>query len=196
MRLEAVQLENERIRLEPHNKSHVDHIWPHASAPDIWRYMPTSLRSKDDVHALIDDSQRIATSGNGVRFAIFEKQSGDFAGSTSYMNVDLQHLRVEIGFTWLVQKWRRTFVNTEVKLMLLEHAFESLGCIRVEFKTDALNRQSREALKRIGAVEEGTLRNHMIMPDGRYRHSVYFSILESEWSAVKRRLRSFLEKPS
>jgi N-acetyltransferase len=113
-------------------------------------------------------------------------------GSTSYPNLDPQHRRLEIGGTWITPAWQRSAVNTEAKYLQLSHAFDTLGCIRVEFKTDALNLKSRRALARIGAVEEGTLRNHMVMPDGRLRHSVYFSIVDSEWPTVKAHLERLM----
>jgi RimJ/RimL family protein N-acetyltransferase len=125
-------------------------------------------------------------------FALIEKSSGRAIGSTRYGNIDRTHYRVEIGWTWVAPAWQRSAVNTEAKYLLLQHAFETLGCIRVELKTDSLNEKSRVAILRIGAREEGTFRNHMITSSGRIRHSVYFSILDSEWPAVKSRLRTML----
>ncbi|MBP1601939.1 MAG: Acetyltransferase, family, partial [Acidobacteria bacterium] len=107
-------------------------------------------------------------------------------GSTRFANIDRANRRVEIGWTWVSPPWQRSFVNTEAKYLMLKHAFEVMRCIRVEFKTDSLNQRSRAALLRLGAKEEGTLRNHMITSTGRYRHSVYFSIIDSEWPDVKR----------
>ena len=113
-------------------------------------------------------------------------------GSTRYANIDRTHRRLEIGWTWVARIWQRTAINTETKYLLLKHAFETLGCIRVEFKTDSLNEQSRNALLRIGVKEEGIFRNHMITHSGRVRHSVYFSIIDSEWSDIKKRLEEKL----
>jgi RimJ/RimL family protein N-acetyltransferase len=127
-----------------------------------------------------------------VRFVTVAKAIGRVVGSTSYLNIDRQHRRVEIGGTWTTPAWQRSAINTEAKYLQLRHAFETLGCIRVEFKTDALNSKSRQALARIGATEEGTFRNHMIMPDGRIRHSVYFSITDDEWPRVKAHLEGLL----
>ena len=115
-------------------------------------------------------------------------------GSTRYGNVDLFNRRVEIGWTWVARPWQRSSVNTEAKLLLLEHAFERLGCNRVEFKTDSLNEQSRGALLGIGAKEEGILRNHMVTESGRLRHSVYYSVIRDEWPAVRDGLRARLER--
>jgi RimJ/RimL family protein N-acetyltransferase len=123
-----------------------------------------------------------------VRFATIATAIAEPVGSTSYLNIDRQHRRLEIGGTWITPAWQRSPINTEAKYLQLRHAFETLGCIRVEFKTDSLNTKSRQALTRIGAVEEGTFRNHMVMPGGRIRHSVYFSITSEDWPAVKAHL--------
>ena len=119
---------------------------------------------------------------------MIDKASGRIIGSTRYGNIDRVHHRVEIGWTWVARQWQRSAVNTEMKYLLLRHAFETLKCIRVELKTDSLNERSRAAILRIGAREEGTFRNHMITASGRIRHTVYFSILDSEWPDVKTRL--------
>jgi RimJ/RimL family protein N-acetyltransferase len=125
-------------------------------------------------------------------FAIVEKATGRAIGSTRYGNIDRTHHRVEIGWTWVAREWQRTAMNTEAKYLLLRHAFETLGCMRVELKTDSLNERSRAAILRIGAREEGTFRNHMITASGRIRHTVYFSIIDSEWPAVKVHLEARL----
>jgi RimJ/RimL family protein N-acetyltransferase len=130
--------------------------------------------------------------GTALPFTIFDKTSGKPAGSTRYGNIDKEHRRLEIGWTWIGKQWQRTPINTDTKLLLLTHAFEKLNCIRVEFKTDSLNERSRNALLRIGAKEEGVFRNHMITPSGRLRHSVYYSIIDSEWPEVKLLLQSKL----
>jgi RimJ/RimL family protein N-acetyltransferase len=128
--------------------------------------------------------------GVSLPFALIEKAGGKAIGSTRYGNIDRTHHRVEIGWTWIAPLWQRTAINTEAKYLLLKHAFEKLGCIRVELKTDSLNERSRAAILRIGAREEGTFRNHMITSTGRFRHTVYFSILDSEWPEVKSRLQA------
>ena len=130
--------------------------------------------------------------GVALPFAIVEKATGRVIGSTRYGNIDRGHHRVEIGWTWVARDWQRTAVNTEAKYLLLKHAFETLGCMRVEFKTDSLNERSRAAILRLGAREEGIFRNHMITASGRIRHTVYFSIIDSEWPVVKGRLEAKL----
>jgi RimJ/RimL family protein N-acetyltransferase len=126
--------------------------------------------------------------GTAVPFAVISRAAGRAIGSTRYANIDKANRRLEIGWTWYGRAFQRTAVNTETKYLLLQHAFETLGCIRVEFKTDVLNERSRRALLRIGAKEEGVFRRHMILADGRVRDTVYFSIIDSEWPAVKAQL--------
>jgi N-acetyltransferase len=127
-------------------------------------------------------------------FVVTHLESGRIAGATRYLNIMPHDRGLEIGGTWYGVDSQRTAVNTECKYLLLTHAFESLGCIRVQLKTDSRNERSQKAIERIGAKKEGILRNHMILPDGVIRHSVYYSILESEWGDVKKRLEGMLEK--
>lgn len=126
--------------------------------------------------------------GTALPFVIIEKTSGDVVGSTRFGNIDTQNRKAEIGWTWVTPSRQRTVVNTETKLLMLTHAFETWCCIRVEFKTDENNQRPRKAIARIGATKEGTLRNHMITQTGRFRNSVYFSIIEEEWPHVKSKL--------
>ena len=134
--------------------------------------------------------------GIAMPFATIHRGLGRPVGSTRYGNLDRVNHRVEIGWTWIGRSWQRTAVNTEAKFLMLRHAFEELGCIRVELKTDSLNERSRNAILRLGAKEEGIFRNHMITSSGRLRHSVYYSILDSEWPAVKKRLQEKLSPPA
>jgi RimJ/RimL family protein N-acetyltransferase len=127
-------------------------------------------------------------------FVTIEQSSGKAIGSTRFANIDGGHRRVEIGWTWVMRPWQRTPVNTEAKYLMLKHAFEALECFRVEFETDSLNEQSRLALHRIGAKEGGILRNHMMTYTGRVRHSVYYSIIDSEWPQVKASLEEKLSR--
>ena len=145
--------------------------------------------------AYIDTALEEQKRGVSLPFALIERATGRAIGSTRYGNIDRTHRRAEIGWTWVAREWQRTAVNTEAKYLLLRHAFETLGCIRVELKTDSLNERSRAAILRIGAQEEGIFRNHMITASGRIRHTVYFSIVDCEWPAVKARLESLLNSP-
>ena len=185
MEIKPVTLEGKHVRLEPVRLDHVAALWRIGAYEEIWRYMPYTVRSEDDMRIFIEAELRKQQAGFAFRFVTIVKPSEQLVGSTSYLNIDRQHRRLEIGGTWITPSWQRSAVNTEAKFLQLSHAFETLGCIRVEFKTDSLNVKSQQALVRIGAVEEGTFRNHMVMPDGRLRHSVYFSIVDGEWPSVK-----------
>jgi RimJ/RimL family protein N-acetyltransferase len=131
-------------------------------------------------------------SGTFLTWTTISQEEQKPVGSTGYLNIDRQNKKLEIGGTWVSPDWQRTAINTEAKYLQLRHAFDMLGCNRVEFKTDSLNSKSRAALLRIGAVEEGTMRNHIVMPDGRLRHSVYFSVIAEEWPGVRARLEEKL----
>jgi RimJ/RimL family protein N-acetyltransferase len=146
------------------------------------------VRTADDMAAYVELALKEQANGMSLPFAQIEKATGRLIGSTRYMNIDRVHHRVEIGCTWIGREWQRTAANTEAKYLLLRHAFETLGCMRVELKTDSLNDKSRAAILRIGAKEEGIFRNHMITSTGRIRHTVYFSVIDSEWPEVKSRL--------
>ncbi len=141
----------------------------------------------------IETSLELQSRGVALPFATIERATGKVVGSTRFANIERDHRRLEIGWTWIARPWQRTPINTEAKYLMLRHAFETLSCIRVEFKTDSLNNQSQVALERIGAKQEGVFRNHMITSSGRIRHSVYSSITDSEWPLVK---ASLVEKLS
>jgi RimJ/RimL family protein N-acetyltransferase len=185
MEITPVTLEGTHVRLEPVSQDHAAALWNIGAYEEIWRYIPYTIRSEEDMRTFIAAELHKQQAGLTLRFVTIATTTAQPVGSTSYMNIDRQHRRLEIGGTWITPAWQRSAVNTEAKYLQLSHAFETLGCIRVEFKTDSLNVKSRQALARIGAVQEGIFRNHMVMPDGRLRHSVYFSIVESEWPAVK-----------
>jgi RimJ/RimL family protein N-acetyltransferase len=148
--------------------------------------------SQEDFKTLVDKAFAEQERGESVVFATVERSSGRTVGSTRFMNIDRANRRVEIGSTWIAPAWQRTAVNTEAKYLMLRHAFETWGCVRVELKTDALNQKSRNAILRIGAKEEGRLRRHVVTWTGRIRDSVYFSILDDEWPGVKARLEEKL----
>ena len=135
-----------------------------------------------------------AAAGTEVPFVTVERASGRPIGSSRYMNIVPEHRRLEIGWSWVATTWQRGGANREAKLLMLGHAFEALGCHRVEFKTDSLNERSRRALLGVGATFEGIFRNHMVMPDDRLRHSAYYSVIDTEWPAVKARLNRGLDE--
>lgn len=192
MIVEPVTLEGRHVRLEPLAKAHLAGLAQVGLDEELWRWIPTPVRTQDEMAAYVEMALQEQERGVSLPFAILVKAKGRAVGSTRYGNIDRTHHRMEIGWTWVARDWQRTAINTEAKYLLLGHAFETLGCLRVELKTDSLNEKSRAAILRIGAKEEGIFRNHMITASGRIRHSVYFSIIESEWPAAKARLETML----
>ena len=184
MQIGPVTLDGQHVRLEPVSLAHVPALW-RAGAHYV-------MHSGDDMRAYVESELAKQQAGLVVRFTTVARAIAQPIGSTSYLNIDRHHRRVEIGGTWITPTWQRSAINTEAKYLQLRHAFETLGCIRVEFKTDSLNTKSRQALARIGATEEGTFRNHMVMPGGRIRHSVYFGITNDEWPRVKAHLEGLM----
>jgi RimJ/RimL family protein N-acetyltransferase len=185
-------LEGVHARLEPLAKAHLAELAQVGLDEELWRWIPTPVRTREEMAAYIEAALNEEERGVSLPFAIVDKAAGRAIGSTRYGNIDRTNHRVEIGWTWIAREWQRTAINTEAKYLLLRHAFESLGCMRVELKTDSLNERSRAAILRIGAREEGVFRNHMVTASGRIRHTVYFSIIDSEWPAVKARLEAKL----
>jgi len=185
-------LEGAVVRLEPLRRDHAELFWAVAqdALDEIFRWIPYSMKTREDFQRLVDKAFAEQERGESVVFATVERTSGRVAGSTRFMNIDRANRRVEIGSTWIAPAWQRTAVNTEAKYLMLRHAFETWQCVRVELKTDALNQKSRNAILRIGAKEEGTLRKHVVTWTGRIRDSVYFSILDTEWPEVKARLET------
>jgi RimJ/RimL family protein N-acetyltransferase len=194
MKIEPVTLEGRHVRLEPLSFVHHAALSEVGLDEDLWLWNPQPVRTPAEMLAYIEEALEGEARGTFLPFATIEKSSGRVVGSTRYGNIDLRHRRVEIGWTWIGRTWQRTAVNTEAKYLMLRHAFETLGCLRVEFKTDSLNERSRNAILRLGAKEEGIFRNHMTTSTGRIRHSVYFSIIDSEWPAVKAGLEEKLAR--
>src|SRR5687768_2780496 len=187
-------LEGDHVRLEPMSLDHLDQLCEVGFDQAIWRWGLTQIQTRADMEDYISAALKAQDEGTAIPFVTIEKSSGRVIGSTRYGNIDRENRRLEIGWTWITPGWQRTAINTEAKYLMLRHAFEDLGCIRVEFKTDSLNDQSRDALERIGAQEEGILRNHMIAYGGRLRHSVFFSIIDTEWPHVKANLEQKLAR--
>jgi RimJ/RimL family protein N-acetyltransferase len=187
-----VTLEGRHVRLEPLGMAHLEGLAEIGLDEELWRWIPTAVRTREEMAAYIETALKEQERGISLPFALVEPATRRAIGSTRYGNIDRTHHRVEIGWTWVGREWQRTAVNTEAKYLLLRHAFETLGCIRVELKTDSLNEKSRAAILRIGAREEGIFRNHMITASGRIRHSAYYSIVDAEWPAVKARLETML----
>lgn len=192
--VQPVVLEGAHVRLEPLTLDHARALTKAGADDDIWTWMPLQPRSHDDFARWIGDALRDRDEGHAMPFAIIERATNEPAGSTRYMQISPPNRRLEIGWTWLAPHVRRTAVNTECKYLLLRHAFETLGCLRVELKTDARNTRSRNAILRIGALEEGTFRKHQLTQHGVQRDTVYFSIIDDEWPAVKQRLEGMLAR--
>jgi N-acetyltransferase len=192
MIVEPTTLRGKVVRLEPLRIEHVGPLAHVGLDPSLWRWIPNPVATADDMRAYVLTALDEQKRGVSVPFAIIDQISGQVIGSTRYANIEPAHRRLEIGWTWITPSFQRTAANTEAKLLLLTHAFETLSAHRVELKTDALNERSREAILRIGAKEEGTFRKHMIMSTGRARDTVYFSIIDTEWPAVKAKMRARL----
>jgi N-acetyltransferase len=187
-------LEGSVVRLVPIRHDHAELFWEAAKddLENIFRWIPYPMRTVADFLLVVEKALEEQERGESVVFATIERSSEKVIGSTRFMNIDRVNRRVEIGSTWIAPAWQRTAINTEAKYLMLRHAFEVWQCIRVELKTDALNQKSRNAILRIGAKEEGTLRRHLITWTGRIRDSVCFSILDSEWPEAKARLEAML----
>jgi N-acetyltransferase len=194
VKVNSVTLSGRHVRLEPLTLEHTERMFVAAADPEIWRWTLTHIASLDDMRAYIDSAVAAQWDGTALPFATVDPATGEVIGSTRFGNIDMANRRVEIGWTWLRRDRQRTACNTEAKYLMLSHAFDVLGCIRVELKTDALNQQSRAAILRIGAVEEGILRSHMITATGRVRDSAMYSILDREWPAVRARLEARLSR--
>jgi len=195
MLVEPVTLRGKYVQLEPLSETHIPGLTLAGQDPSIWRYMLYGEVTSDEKMAdWVRDILSRKAAGTDQPFAVRQLESGRLAGATRYMEIRPAHRSLEIGGTWYGPEFQRTPVNTETKYLLLRHAFETLGCIRVQFKADSRNERSLKAIERIGAVREGLLRNHMIVDGGVYRHSIYFSILDREWPAVKLNLEEKLAR--
>jgi RimJ/RimL family protein N-acetyltransferase len=190
-----VTLTGQHVRLEPMTEAHIPALAEIGAGKEFWDFMVYGrMDNEEDMRGWVRDILSRAEKGTDVPFVAIHLESGRVAGATRYLNIMPNDKGLEVGGTWYGLDFQRTVVNTECKYLLLTNAFESLGCIRVQIKTDSLNLRSQKAIERIGAVKEGVLRNHMILPNGRIRHSVYYSILDSEWSDVKRKLEEMLAR--
>jgi RimJ/RimL family protein N-acetyltransferase len=193
--IEPVTLTGEVATLEPLALSHVPALAEAARDGELWRLwytgVPTAEGPEAYVRTALDWRERL----DAMPFVVRENRSGDVVGCTRYFNVDAVNRRLEIGHTWYAKRVQRTPLNTECKLMLLGHAFEKLGCIAVEIRTHWFNHASRAAIARLGAKQDGVLRNHAVTADGIKRDTVVFSIIDSEWPAVRHHLRFQLAKP-
>ncbi|MFN0011505.1 MAG: GNAT family N-acetyltransferase [Phycisphaerales bacterium] len=191
----VLQLPKGRVCLEPLGPQHAAGIVAAAPPEETWRLMPaprpTTVAAAQEI---IDKALAGQKAGTDLPFAVIDRLSGTLAGSTRYLDIQPGNRNLEIGWTWYAEAFQRTSINTECKLLLMTHAFETLGCVRVQLKTDGRNTRSQAAITRLGAVREGTLRKTRVCHDGYIRDTVYFSVLDSEWPAVKARLEGLLAK--
>ncbi|QJE73584.1 GNAT family N-acetyltransferase [Aerophototrophica crusticola] len=188
-------LTGRHVRLEPLRAEHAATLAEISADTDVFRWYPAPVRDRAGMEAWVALALAEQQQGKALPFVTVDVATAAIAGSTRFGAIDRANWRAEIGWTWLAPRFQRTPLNTEAKFLMLAHAFEGWGCTRVEFKTDHMNAKSRAALARIGAVEEGTFRNHMVRADGTLRHSVYFSITDREWAGVKARLLAMLDRP-
>ena len=195
MEVKPVVLTGKHVRLEPMTEAHIPALAEIGVGQNFWHFMLYGeMSSETNMGGWVMDILERARKGGDLPFVAVHLASGRVAGATRYLNIMAKDRGLEIGGTWYGPEFQRTAVNTECKYLLLSHAFETLGAIRVQLKTDSRNERSQKAIERIGGVREGTLRNHMILPDGNYRHSVFYSILDSEWPGVKAKLENMLTK--
>ncbi len=192
MGIESVTLEGRFVRLEPLSKVHIGDLCRAISDGELWKLLVAIVPHPDNIDKFLSDAHDAYETGSGLTFATIDKSANRVAGSTSFLRADFSNKRIEIGFTFLGKTWQKTRINTESKFLMLSHAFETMGFNRVEFRTDYLNSTSRRAILRLGAKEEGLLRNHMVMPNGRVRDSVIYSVIRNEWPGVRLHLSSKL----
>ena len=193
MDIQRITLTGKHVRLEPLDEKHIAGLAEIGRGHDFWKFMLYGeMKTEADFRYFVDDLLAREKKGTDLPFTVIHLATGRVAGSTRYLNIDRPNRGLEVGGTWYGPEFQRTAVNTECKYLLLTHAFETLKVIRAQIKTDSLNVRSQAAIERIGAVKEGVLRNHMITPDGRFRDSVFYSILDSEWAGVKKKLEEML----
>jgi RimJ/RimL family protein N-acetyltransferase len=189
-----VTLRGTHATLEPLGRDHAPAIMAAAADGELWQLWYTSVPAPGTTGEWMEIALQMRERHGALPFAVRDNASGDVVGSTRFFNVDAANRRLEIGHTWYAQRAQRTAINTECKLLLLAHAFETLRCIAVEFRTHWFNHRSREAILRLGAKQDGVLRNHQLMPDGAKRDTVVYSVIDGEWPAVKRHLLHLLAR--
>lgn len=194
MECQPLHLQGTSVSLEPLEQAHIADIRNAAADGELWKLFFTSVPAPEQTQQWLDTALAMQSQQKAIPFIVREKSGGKIVGSTRFCNIDHQHQRLEIGYTWYSQSVQRSAINTECKLLLLTHAFEVLNCIAVEFRTDWFNRRSQAAIERLGAKRDGVLRNHMILPDGRIRDTVVYSILQNEWPGLKKNLQYMQNK--
>ncbi len=197
MNVAPVTLAGIRVRLEPLSlERHLEGLCAIGLDPDLWRWTLNVCETREDLRAYLETALAEQSQGKSLPFATMDLAGRSVAGCTRFGSIEPKHRKVEIGWTWVGKPFQRSHVNTEAKYLMLRHAFEAWGCLRVELKTNVLNRRSRDAMLRIGCVEEGILRKHAISDRGAVRGTVYYSIVDGEWPAVKARLEAMMGTPA
>ena len=194
MKIEPVTLEGEFVRLEPLKIEHLDALCEVGMTDSLWFFTANVVQTVEDMRKYVETALNEAERKVSLPFVTIDRKQNKIIGSTRFGNIDAHNRKAEIGWTWINPLWQRTNINTEAKLLMLTHAFETWNCVRVELKTDVLNEKSRNAMLRIGAKQEGILRRHIITDAGRFRDTIYFSIIDDEWRDVKENLRAKLAK--
>jgi RimJ/RimL family protein N-acetyltransferase len=185
-----ITLEGAHVKLQPLSESHLDALCEVGLDPELWKWIPIQVLDRDQMMSYIRAALSDQAKGISLPYATIDRAQGKVVGSTRFMSIDVPNKRVEIGATWIAKPWQRSAINTEAKYLMMRHAFETWGVNRVEWKTDALNTQSRNAILRLGAKQEGIFRQHVVTWSGRLRDSVYFSVIALEWPEVKKALEA------
>ena len=196
IQVEPVVLEGERVRLEPMRRDHLPALAEAGRYDELWKWTSTMANTPAAMAEYMEAALAEAEALRSLPFVTIDKPSAAIVGSTRFGNIDPANRRAEIGWTWISPPFQRTYVNSEAKYLMLRHAFDVWNCVRVELKTDVLNEKSRAAMRRLGAVEEGVLRRHIVTHTGRFRDTIYYSILDHEWPAVRARLEARLRTAS
>jgi RimJ/RimL family protein N-acetyltransferase len=194
MDIQPVTLEGKRVRLEPMRADHLDALTAAGAFDILWKWTGNKATTREDMKDYMDIALKEAAAGVSLPFVTIDRKSGRIIGSTRFGNIDRANRRVEIGWTWITPEFQRTYVNSEAKYLMLRQAFEVWNCMRVELKTDVLNEKSRNAMLRMGAKEEGVLRKHTITYTGRIRDTIYYSVVDDEWPAVREGLLRSIER--
>ena len=194
MDIQPVTLEGKRVRLEPMRADHLDALTAAGAFDVLWKWTGNKATTREDMKDYMDTALKEAAAGVSLPFVTIDRKSGRIIGSTRFGNIDRANRRVEIGWTWITPEFQRTYVNSEAKYLMLRQAFEVWHCMRVELKTDVLNEKSRNAMLRMGAKEEGVLRKHSVTYSGRIRDTIYYSVLDDEWPAVREGLLRSIDR--
>lgn len=194
--IKPITLEGKRVRLEPMHRDHLEGLTRAGAFEELWKWTRTYAHTPESMKVYVDEALTDAAKGQALPFATIDKTTSQVIGSTRFANFDVANRHVEIGWTWITPEFQRTYVNSEAKYLMLCHAFDVWECARVELKTDVLNAQSRKAMLRMGASEEGALRKHVLAYNNRWRDTIYYSVLDTEWPEVKARLKGFIDRES